>query len=99
LQRSGRHPNLGGALKDQGKLDEAIAEFREAIRLEPPRLALTHLVLGLTLRDEGKRQEAIAELRMAGDNAERGSELARFIEESLNELDRQADRQLTSSRV
>jgi hypothetical protein len=36
---------------------------------------------------------------MAGDNAERGSELARFIEESLKELDHQAHRQLTSSRV
>ena len=29
------HHNLGVALKDQGKLDEAIAEYREAIRLKP----------------------------------------------------------------
>ena len=29
------HSNLGNALKDQGKLEEAIAEYRTAIRLKP----------------------------------------------------------------
>ena len=29
------HNNLGIALTDQGKLDEAVAEYREAIRLKP----------------------------------------------------------------
>ena len=29
------HNNLGVSLNDQGKLDEAIAEYREAIRLKP----------------------------------------------------------------
>ena len=29
------HFGLGNALRDQGKLDEAIAEYHEAIRLKP----------------------------------------------------------------
>jgi Flp pilus assembly protein TadD len=29
------HSNLGNVLKDQGKLDEAVAAYRQAIRLKP----------------------------------------------------------------
>ena len=29
------HYNLGSALRAQGKLEEAVAEFKEAIRLQP----------------------------------------------------------------
>ena len=46
------HYNLGIALRDQGKLDEAIAEFREAIRLKPD-YAEAHYNLGVALRDQG----------------------------------------------
>ena len=35
------HNNLGIALDDQGKLEEAIAEYREAIRLQPENVERT----------------------------------------------------------
>jgi tetratricopeptide (TPR) repeat protein len=56
--------NLGLALSDQHKTDEAIAEYRKAIELDP-RLAAPHYNLGLALRDQLKTDEAIAEYRKA----------------------------------
>ncbi len=50
--------------EDQGKLDEAIAEFRAAIRLKPD-YAEAHINLGIALQDQGKLEEAIAEYRAA----------------------------------
>ena len=58
------HNNLGIALSDQGKLDEAIAEYREALRLKPD-YAEAHNNLGIALSDQGKLDEAIAEYREA----------------------------------
>ena len=70
-RRSGSSPtsprptcNLGNALAGQGKLDEAIAEYREAIRLKPD-YALAHNNLGLILGLQGKLDESIAEHREA----------------------------------
>ena len=51
---------LGG----QGKLDEAIAEYRTAIRLQPD-YATLHDNLGAALERQGKLDEAIAEYRTA----------------------------------
>jgi tetratricopeptide (TPR) repeat protein len=45
----------------QGKLDEAVAEYREAIRLKPD--AGAHCNLGKALRTLGRYTEALAELR------------------------------------
>ena len=59
-----RHCNLGHALRDQGKLDEAIAELRKAVTLDP-KSGVCHLNLGLALCDQGKLNEAIAEFRKA----------------------------------
>ncbi len=56
--------NLGYALSAQGKLDEAVAEYREAIRLQPD-LALAHSNLGNALAGQGKVDEAVAEYRTA----------------------------------
>jgi superkiller protein 3 len=56
------HGNLGAALAEQGKLDEAIAECRQAIALDP-KLAESHNGLGSALRGQGKLDEAIAEYR------------------------------------
>jgi serine/threonine-protein kinase len=56
--------NLGRALQDQGKLAEAIAQYREAIRIKPD-LAATYVDLSSALRDQGKLQEAIVELGAA----------------------------------
>ncbi len=55
--------NLGNVLCDQGKLDEAIAAYREAARLKPD-LAGAHNGLGNVLCDQGKLDEAITEFRV-----------------------------------
>ena len=46
-RRRPAHSNLGIALRDQGKVDEAIDEYREAIRIRPD-LAEAHVNLGLS---------------------------------------------------
>ena len=48
----------------QGKLDEAIAPHRAALRLKP-NYDVVHLSLGFGLRDQGKVEEGIAEFREA----------------------------------
>ena len=59
--------------KDQGKLDEAIAAYREAIRLKPE-LAKAYSALVLALKAQGKLDEAVAAyreaIRLKPDNAE-----------------------------
>jgi tetratricopeptide (TPR) repeat protein len=54
----------GNALRDQGKLDEAIALYQEVIRLKPDHAA-AYLALGNALRDQGKLDEAIVAFRKA----------------------------------
>ncbi|NES85656.1 MAG: tetratricopeptide repeat protein, partial [Moorea sp. SIO2B7] len=49
--------NKGLEFIQQGKLNEAIALFREAAKLDP-RLAPAHYNLGLALRQQGKLQPA-----------------------------------------
>ncbi len=56
--------NLGVALRNRGKLDEAIAECRTALKLKPDLIA-AHANLGSCLEGQGKRDEAIAEWRIA----------------------------------
>jgi spermidine synthase len=56
------HNVMGIALAEQGRIDEAIAEFREAARLEPDS-ARTHWHLGAALASRGARDEAIEHLR------------------------------------
>ena len=58
------HYNRGDALYHEGKHEEAIAEFREAIRLRPDYVA-AHAILGAVLKDQGKLDEAIAQFREA----------------------------------
>ena len=53
------HGNLGVALKDQGKLDEAVACYRRALELNPD-FAAAHSNLGNALQDLGRPEEAIA---------------------------------------
>jgi serine/threonine-protein kinase len=62
---SASHINLSWALRFQpGRVDEAISECREAIRLRPDH-APYHNTLGQALSARGKREEAIAEYRDA----------------------------------
>ncbi len=52
------HNNLGNALKNQGKISEAIKHYTEALRIKPRR-AKVHSNLGNALADQGKTSEAI----------------------------------------
>jgi protein O-mannosyl-transferase len=54
------HNNLGVILADQGKLDEAIAHYSEALRIKP-NYADAHNNLGVALDDQGKTDQAIAQ--------------------------------------
>ena len=68
IKQNGRNPfyfsHLGTALRDQGKLDEAIVAYRQAIGLKPD-FAEAHSNLGNALRDQGKIAEAILAYRRA----------------------------------
>jgi predicted O-linked N-acetylglucosamine transferase (SPINDLY family) len=56
--------SLGITLKNQGKLDEAVAAYRQAIRIKP-NLAEAHCSLGITLKNQGKLDEAVTAYRQA----------------------------------
>ena len=49
---------MGNALKDQGKLDEAIEAYNKSISLKPD-YAEAYSNMGLALKDQGKLDEAI----------------------------------------
>ena len=72
------HNNLGASLADQGKTDEAIAHYSEALRIKSD-YADAHNNLGVALADEGKLDEAIAHyfeaLRIRPDYADAHSNL------------------------
>jgi tetratricopeptide (TPR) repeat protein len=52
--------NLGFALAAQGKMDQALAHYAEALRLKPD-LADTHNNLGMALAAQGKMDQAMAQ--------------------------------------
>ena len=56
------HNMLGISLAQKGRMDQAIPEFREALRLEPDS-AMTHWHLGAALASRGVRDQAIEHLR------------------------------------
>jgi tetratricopeptide (TPR) repeat protein len=58
------HVNLGISLARNGRVDDAIAEFREAIRLKND-YANAHGNLGVTLDQKGRLEETIDEYREA----------------------------------
>jgi len=70
---AGAHNNLASAFQDQDKLDDAIVEYREAIRIDP-NLAEPHYLLGEALRQQGNRTGSAREfrefLRLATDSPE-----------------------------
>ena len=55
------HNNLGEAFSDLGRLEEAIAHYREALRIKPD-YGLAHNNLGVALAKQGKTEEAMAHL-------------------------------------
>jgi serine/threonine-protein kinase len=64
-QDSFSHIMLAYHLKEKGDLDEAIAEYREAIRLEDRGFAGAHSDLGEALTEKGQLEEAIVEFKEA----------------------------------
>ena len=58
------HFNLGNLLKETGRVDEAIAAWRLAIKHRPD-FATAYGNLGNALRGRGQREEAVANLRQA----------------------------------
>jgi tetratricopeptide (TPR) repeat protein len=63
-QSPGAMNDLGGALVDKGSLDEAIAAYKEAIRLKPD-FAQVYNNLGGALVDKGSLDEAVAAYKEA----------------------------------
>jgi tetratricopeptide (TPR) repeat protein len=61
------HVNLGNALKDKGRVADAIAEYKQALALDP-KSAPAHNNLGNVLTDNGRGDEAIAEYKRAIDS-------------------------------
>jgi tetratricopeptide (TPR) repeat protein len=58
------HNNLGVALVQQGRVEEAVAHYREALRITPTYLEARKNLGGILLRN-GKLEEAIAQFRIA----------------------------------
>jgi|GEM_PF-2325077 tetratricopeptide (TPR) repeat protein len=58
------HNNLGVALHDLGRLDEAAASYRRALALKPDHVHL-HYNLGVIYREQGRLKEAVAPYRRA----------------------------------
>ena len=58
------HHNLGIALYKEGKLDEAIGEYRQALRIHPD-YPMAHYDLGTALGASGQTDEAIAQFQEA----------------------------------
>jgi len=58
------HLNLGNAFQEEGRLNEALAEYRKAARLSPGYFRV-HNNLGSLLDDMGRPEEALAEYRLA----------------------------------
>ncbi|MDZ4197832.1 MAG: tetratricopeptide repeat protein [Kiritimatiellia bacterium] len=58
------HTNLGIDLQDQGRSDEALASFQEALVREPD-FMLAHYNLGITLGRMGRHEEAVVHFREA----------------------------------
>jgi len=84
------HNTLGITLAGRGKIRDAIAEFDEALRLDPD-AALTHWHAGAALAAVGARDEAIAHLRRsvqldAGNGAAQ-YDLARMLVEAHHPAD------------
>ena len=59
------HGNMGTALEELGRLEEAEASFRQAIAIKPD-YAEAHSNLGITLKSLDRLKEAEASFKQAG---------------------------------
>ncbi|MGA2787509.1 MAG: tetratricopeptide repeat protein [Verrucomicrobiota bacterium] len=58
------HNNLGGVFRDQGRIEEAGAQFQMALAINPD-FAEAHNNLGVVLAQQGREEEAIAQFQQA----------------------------------
>jgi Flp pilus assembly protein TadD len=58
------HFNLGAALQQKGKIEEAVSHFRRALQINP-RSYLAHTNLGAALQELGQSEQAISHYRRA----------------------------------
>ena len=83
------HNNLGNALKNQGRMSEAIKHYTDALRIRP-NYVLAHYNLGSALAGQGKLSEAIKHyteaLRIRPDFAETRGNLKK-LSAILNKID------------
>jgi Flp pilus assembly protein TadD len=75
---------LGIALMEAGKIQEAIAEFREGLTMAPQNADLRYS-LGLALLKDGNKKAAVIEFRRAADLAP-GSPIAVQAKDYINTL-------------
>jgi len=75
------HTNMANLLDESGRGEEAIAHYREAIRLDPTHV-LARVNLAVTLARAGRLGEAIAELEAAL-RLDPGNEAARKMLEEM----------------
>jgi tetratricopeptide (TPR) repeat protein len=76
------HTNLGSELDDQGRVDEAMAEYQAALRINPKE-TMARNNLGMSLAQMGRVSEAIADweevLRIDPDHAEAHNNLGNAL--------------------
>ena len=58
------HSNLGSLLKDQGRMEEAVGQFRQALQINPND-GVALVSLGIALATQGQFDEAITNFRQA----------------------------------
>ena len=83
------HSNLGIALTSQGKVNEAVPAFREAIRLKPE-FAIAHCKLGIILIEQGDFSGSVAMLRRGHELGEKQPGWRFPSEQWLAEAERRA---------
>jgi Flp pilus assembly protein TadD len=81
---AGAHFDRAMALQKEGKLPEAMEEYRASLRIIPGSPE-AHYNVGVALQTQGDTAAAKAEFQKARDSAERGSELADLAERALKE--------------
>jgi len=92
------HYLTGWALWKQGKLDDAIREYREALRLRP-NFPGAHVEIGIALKGKGDSDGELAEYRAAVRLDPDNADAHRFIAMSLFERNADLDTAIAESRI
>lgn len=77
--------NVGNALRDQGKIDEALSHYRNALQTEPTRWTAA-INMAMVLKVDGHLTEAIAELESAASANKEVTQLTSLLKDFKEEL-------------